>query len=332
MKQQLLFIINFIFIFSLNAQEVPKNILLEHFTNSRCTICASKNPDFYSTIENYEKAIHIAYHPSSPYSSCIFSQHNLSGNDNRANELNVFGSTPRVVVNGTAVSPGSNLINTSDLDNQNNVTTPFDIEINQFQVGSDSMYCEVIVKTVSTTNLTNATIFISLAEQTINYAAPNGEDEHYDVFRMFLTSNSGYSFNLPNNGEDTTFVYGVKIDQEWKGEELITTAFLQGDNNEVLQAEQSKSLAFTTGISSISIVNQVMYPNPTRDYLYINNESLSIDKIEMYNILGSKVKEYYLNDIAIGKLNVSNLNEGNYIVRIYEKDNKIHTTKVVVDY
>lgn len=332
MKQKLLLLINLLFFVALSAQEVPKNIFVEHFTNTRCSVCASKNPTFYNTIANYEKVIHLAYHPSSPYSSCVFSQHNISGNDDRTNELGIYGSTPRVAINGIAKATSSNLINNSDLDAQNNLTTPFDIQINQYQVGNDSMYAEIIISTISASNISNASLYVALAEETINYNAPNGENVHHDVFRRFLSPNSGVLINLPSNGSDTTILLGSIIDQEWKGGELITTAFIKAGNGTVLQAQQSNKLDFTTGISIAKIINKVLYPNPARDFLYINNETQLIDKIEVYNILGSKVKELILNDVKNAKLSVADLNEGNYIVRVYDKNNDIHTTKIVVDY
>lgn len=331
MKHNILLFFSLLFYFFLSAQEVPKNILVEHFTNTRCSVCASKNPAFYNTIDNYEKVIHLAYHPSSPYSSCVFSQHNISGNDNRTNDLGVYGSTLRVVVNGEVKATSSNLISSSDLDPQNNLTTPFDIQLNQFQVGADSMYTEIVLSTVSGTNRTSARLYVALAEETINYNAPNGENVHHDVFRKFLTANNGIVINLPNNGNDTTILFGQKIDQEWDGAELITVAFLEG-NNTILQANKSDKLDFTTGITDAIIINNVLYPNPVKDYIYINNDAQLIDRIEIYNILGSKVKDFNLNDVKKTKLNVSSLNEGNYIVRLYDKQNQIYTTKIIVDY
>lgn len=331
MKQILLLLSNLLLFFSISAQEVPKNILIEHFTNTECSVCASKNLAFYNTISNYEKVIHLAYHPSSPYSSCIFSQHNISANDDRANNLSVYGSTPRVVINGAVRAPSTILITNAELNAQNNLTTPFDMQINQYQVGSDSMYAKIKISAVSTNNSNTAKLYVALAEQTINYNAPNGENIHHDVLRKFLTANNGMLINLPSNGNDTIILLGTKIDQEWKGAELITTAFLQ-DNSNILQANQSAKLDFTTGISLTKIINQVLYPNPAKDFLYIDNEAKLIYKVEMYNILGSKVKDLLLNDMQKGKINVSDLNEGNYILRIYDKNNSFHTTKIVVDY
>ncbi|MCB9295389.1 MAG: hypothetical protein H6559_20035 [Lewinellaceae bacterium] len=57
---------------------------------------------FYNTIAGYEADVHhIAYHPSVPYSSCIFYQANTEENSARASYYSIF-STPRVFFNGTS--------------------------------------------------------------------------------------------------------------------------------------------------------------------------------------------------------------------------------------
>lgn len=53
------------------AQQVPKKVLVAHFTNTRCSVCASRNPGFFNNLDNQNNGdlIHIAYHPSRPYNS-----------------------------------------------------------------------------------------------------------------------------------------------------------------------------------------------------------------------------------------------------------------------
>ena len=75
--------------------QVEKTVVVEHFTNTKCGICASKNPAFYDVLNDYPNVLHIAYHPSSPYSTCAFSMHNHAENDARANYYGVYGPTPQ---------------------------------------------------------------------------------------------------------------------------------------------------------------------------------------------------------------------------------------------
>jgi len=55
-----------------------------------------------------------------------------------------------------------------------------------------------------------------------------------------------------------------------------------------------------------------IYPNPTNEYIYIQTDNL-IDKIEVYNILGKRVIQTKNNN----KINLSNLNDGTYIVKVF---------------
>ena len=329
MKQKLLTVISILFFSLAFAQEVPKNILVEHFTNTYCSVCANKNPTFYNTIAPYEKVVHVAFHPSSPYAACPLNQHNMSENDARTNFYNLYGGTPRIVVNGTVIPSSTNLISNLTLDGQNSLTSPFDIEIEQFQVGNDSMYSEVTISTVAATPITSANIIILLAEESLNFNAQNGENLHHDVFRKFLHSSSE---QLATNGSSVSFTFGSIIDQEWTATELTTTVIIQDNNKEVLQSGQSDKLDFTTGISLTTIIDELLYPNPVKDFLYINNESQLIDKIEIYSIIGSLIERIILDHRQKVKIPVSDFEEGNYIIRIYDIDNNIYSSKIVVDY
>ena len=96
--------------------QVEQKVIIEHFTNTRCGICASRNPAFYQTLAYYPQALHIAYHPSSPYSSCAFNMHNSSENDQRTYFYNIYGGTPRAVIQGEVVAPGNPLITADKID------------------------------------------------------------------------------------------------------------------------------------------------------------------------------------------------------------------------
>ena len=329
MKRQLLILLSFMFSSAAFAQEVPKNILIEHFTNTYCSVCANKNPTFYNTIAPYNKVVHVAFHPSSPYAACPLSQHNMSENDDRTNFYNLYGGTPRIVVNGNVVPSASNLISNVLLDSQNNLTSPFSISIQQFQQGPDSMYSVVTINTVAATSVTSANVIILLAEETLNLNAQNGENVHHDVFRKFLNNTNE---PLAANGASVSFTFGSKIDQDWSPSQLITTVILQAANKDALQTEQSNKLDFSTGISLTKIIDEVMYPNPAKDFLYIDNKEQLIEKIEIYSIIGSLVKRIDLDHRAKVKISVSDFQEGSYIVRIYDLNNKIYTRKIVVDF
>ena len=62
---------NFLFLSIFGISQVQQNVIIEHFTNTRCGICGVRNPGLYTNISEYPEIIHIAFHPSSPYSTCV---------------------------------------------------------------------------------------------------------------------------------------------------------------------------------------------------------------------------------------------------------------------
>lgn len=70
-----------------------------------------------------------------------------------------------------------------------------------------------------------------------------------------------------------------------------------------------------------------LYPNPvTNGKVYINTTDNAPKKILIFDVLGTKVLEATL----LGKeLNLSDINPGVYVLRVYEKD-KIATRKLII--
>ena len=92
---------------NINSEAQNRKVLVEHFTNTKCPICKSNNPGFYTRYNKYkENAIHIYIHPSVPYSSCALNLANVPGNSARQNNYDLFG-TPTAYLDGK--SGGSNL-------------------------------------------------------------------------------------------------------------------------------------------------------------------------------------------------------------------------------
>ncbi len=65
-------------------------VVVEHFTNTRCGICASRNPAFKENVANHPKVLSITIHPSRPYSSCELHKHNPGDNDSRTNYYDIL--------------------------------------------------------------------------------------------------------------------------------------------------------------------------------------------------------------------------------------------------
>lgn len=94
------------------------------------------------------------------------------------------------------------------------------------------------------------------------------------------------------------------------------------------------SVSITTGISSVSFdlnsgIN--VYPIPNHDgIVYIDHNISDLNKIEVFDILGNLIVTQNINnDNKKLKLNLSELNTGNYFIR-FTANNKVSTKKIAI--
>lgn len=79
--------------------------------------------------------------------------------------------------------------------------------------------------------------------------------------------------------------------------------------------------SFNSAGATLSVIDVLLaentiklYPNPVKDFLQISNhQNIKIDKIEIYNVIGKKIK-IFKNDLET--LDVSKISEGIYLVKI----------------
>ena len=68
-----------------------------------------------------------------------------------------------------------------------------------------------------------------------------------------------------------------------------------------------------------------VYPNPVTDILYFKGTG-KIEKAEIYNMVGQKVKSF---DSVEGQIDVSSLSKGDYILQYSMKGGKQETYKFI---
>src|SRR5690606_29163433 len=84
---------------------------------------------------------------------------------------------------------------------------------------------------------------------------------------------------------------------------------------------------FTLGISQNDIAGLQVYPNPVSNgNLFITSDSTAPKAVVVYDVLGKVVAKATVDNMP---MNVSNLNQGVYIVKITE-EGKTATRKLVV--
>lgn len=313
--------------------QVAKKVVVEHFTNTKCSACAARNPGFYSNYNSQSGVMHLAVHPSSPYSACVLSQHNVSENDGRTNYYGIYGGTPRLVIQGVVVSGSADYSNTSIFTPYISKLSPASIKITQIKYGNDSIRSKVVVKTMSTHTLSSLNLFVALAEDTINYTGSNGEPKHYDVFRKAYTPTSGIIINLPSTiGDSVVYTKSTTVNGAWNFSRIFTLAILQETSSkEVVQAEWAKST--NTSITGIieSNENEKNISIYTSDKIvYINQVQSSEDlKIEISDLAGRKI----VTDIIKNKSATIDLNgfeSGVYFYSTIFNNQQVKSGKLII--
>lgn len=321
----------FFFTSNINAQDVPKNIVVEHFTNTRCSACASRNPGFYNVLNQNPDVIHIAYHPSRPYSSCLFSTQNRVQNDARPIFYGIFGSTPRFVVNG--VERSGQATSSTVYNEFKNQTTPVDLKVKVAKAGTDEIEISFDVDIKSNNNIGSVNYLMALVEDTVFYNAPNGERIHRDVFRKSLSDGNLPSFQIPQE-EGNKFSFQDKIKQEdfWDLSRIYAIVILTDSNKKVVQVAKSPLLNPDI-ISSTHDAPQVteslsIYPNPvSNDLFFRTHQKEIIQKVTIINHVGQKILEVSP-DQNESSINVSELNPGTYFLEV-SFDNSVSVQKFI---
>ncbi len=311
-----------------NAQ-VPKKTMVEHFTNTKCSICASRNPGLKANFDLHPDVLHISIHPSAPYSTCYLSQQNTVDNDARTNYYGVYGGTPRIVINGTVISNATNYADTSLFASYGGGMSTMRIDISQFAVGADSIQSRMVIKRVlAGPPMPSAVLFAGLVEDTVFGNGGNGELQHYNVLRRALFTSQGTAVNLPASVGDSlvmtkTEAYGLVWDQD----RMATVAILQEASSKALiQCEMSSTFKNTvvTGMARAleDQVEIVIYPNPAHEFLNVKLEVATGAEasIEMLDLSGKLVASQHCGILGSGshhlRIATQDLPAGMYMARV----------------
>ena len=314
--------------------QVPKKVVVEHFTNTKCSLCASRNPGFYTNYNAQSGVIHLAVHPSSPYSACFLSQHNAVENDARTNYYGVYGSTPRLVIQGVVISSGANYSSSSIFTPYLGQLSPASIKIVQSKYGNDSIRSRIVVKTVALHSLPGLSLFVALAEEVINYTGSNGEPVHYDVFRKSLTGTSGVNITLPATiGDSVVYTMSSTVNGAWNFSKIFTLAILQEKvSKAVVQAQNisASSNNISTGISNLYLSNTNITAVVTADGIMVKQDKfIENTSITIYDVMGrvliNKALTTNLETVAL-----PNVSPGIYLYSIKSKESIIKTDKLFI--
>lgn len=299
--------------------QIAKTNIVEHFTNSNCSICANQNPGIYTTLGNNPSVLHITYHPSSPYASCVFSMANPIENDARTNFYNIYGGTPRLIVNGVSTTT-ANL--SSTLTNISTSMTNFYVNATQQFITLDSILVKVVVKKIATDTISQALLFVGAKQDTINQTTGNGESIHQDVFRKGLTSMTGDMITLPTTINDSTlYTFSYKVGPTWNANQMKSIAILQHTSTKAVinSAESINIQSVPTTLYENTLEELKVYPNPSNENILIKTK-IQYTSYEIVSIQGKVVAK---GNIANNQISVIQISNGTYFLKLVSNGNSI---------
>ncbi len=322
MKKILLFISISVFILQEPFSQAKRYIFLEHFTNTRCGVCAGSNPGFFNLLTNYKDNYHhMTIHPPIPYSNCLLYQANTADNTARMNYHGILG-TPTVVINGL-IKKSAGSITAANLNAELNKTSPVQILVKES--GMNNRTATIEIKTVGSKPAGNYKLYVAALERVLNYASPNGEKVHYNVFRDFLSAADGEIIDLAENGSSVLKSYNITIPANWVVNQIYIIAWIHNaDTKEVLNSGTAADVVTST--SEISQLQFKIYPNPVDELLQIEwpNSLTVATRLSITNLLGTEI---YVTDLKAGTRNmeipVHNYSKGIYFVRIQNGNDKV---------
>lgn len=307
--------------------QVDRRVVVEHFTNTRCGICASRNPAFNVNMANHPEVLRLTIHPSRPYSSCELHKHNSADNDARTNFYDILGGTPRLVIQGDVVSSGANYGSAAIFDAYEETTTPYDIKVEMLKRTSDSLTARVVIRKVADDARSSLFLYTPAVEDTLQFNAPNGEKEHYNVLRKILFNNS---IVAPVNIEDSLEVMvRTEMHSDWVSNNMTVIAIAQDEGSkEILQAANSSDNPSveeedeTSSVSTKRITEGIsVYPNPSMGIYTISGTGITNADLKLRDVNGSIIlSTSFMNNDTI---NLSQFSNGVYFLSIVTKDSVI---------
>ncbi len=318
----------------LEAQSFKKYVFLEHITNTRCGICASRNPGFFTTIAKHpQDVVHISYHPSFPYSSCELYKANPLENNGRVAFYNDVAGTPTVVMNGKTLSGGSTLITDAQINTAKLLTSP--VEIKVIETGTNTRKFKVTINKVAGTVLPagNYVFYGYMAEKYLPLATPNGEKEHHDVFRKALTAIGGtdVTSSLTSSNTFEVLLPDYTVPAAYNEKEMYLIAFIQNTTTKEILNVGTK---FTTTTSTETIVDAqewfTVFPNPVQTSLQLELKAdVQVDELSILDAQGKVVLQKSIaNTEDLRNIDVSAFSAGIYSLKI-RSGHKIAIQKIV---
>lgn len=318
--------LGFVLVSLQSMAQIPLQSVVEHFTNTSCSVCAANNAGIYAAIKNKPNILYVSFHPSSPYPSDIFNIQNKAENDDRTKFYNIYGATPRTILNGEQVSYSS--LNAAIESKSSNMSN-YSIDVIQTEGTNNQFWVQTVIKKIANDSSKYAKILVLVLEDTIQQTGNNGEPTHYHVFRKAMTAITGNMVELPANIGDSLVINNNFIaETSWDIKRLHSMAILQNNSKTLLNSGVSKNNKGSTGWKEeiFEAYAPFIFPNPINTHVIYSN--LDLLHLAIFNQLGEKVMTIPLIE-RNQAISLENLGSGIYTLVAESIDSKFLVQKIV---
>ena len=317
MQKQLLLLTLCLLTTAHSAQTSAKRyVLIEHFTNSKCSSCARKIPAFYNLIDDYPDDIHhISIHPPYPYSTCALYQANTTENKGRSDFYGVFG-TPSVALNGVLQPISTPLLSNTTLQEYLGDTSPLWLKVEE-SGPNNARVATITAHSLSAIPGGSYKIYAAVMEKTINFNGGNGELVHHDVFRKMLAGINGSDFTPAPAGQTVTHTFNFSINANWNANEIYVLAWVQNTATEEVLNSGTRFDAQVTGADDLPAQSVRIQPNPATSTAWAFIGDDAAQQVEVFAANGQRVAVSFENETpGTVEIATENLAPGIYFVKI----------------
>lgn len=327
-KHNLLLLILFSASAALAQTSAKQYLLIEHFTNSKCSVCASKNPAFFNLINQFPDDIHhISIHPPIPYNSCGLYLANTTENTARTNYYGIPG-TPAIAINGVEQPITTPILTNATLQGLLGMTSPLWLQVSE-SGPNNARVASITAHSLSTIPAGPYKIYAAVVEKTVNFAGGNGETVHHNVFRKMLPEINGADFTPAAVGQSVQFNFDFAINAAWNPNEVYVLAWVQRTSDKEILNSGTRFDPILTATGEAATQTISIQPNPVNDIAVARIGDDVAQQIEVYSVNGQRASVSFENQDA-GNVSIptATLPAGIYFLKI-TGEKAVYTGKMV---
>jgi hypothetical protein len=314
-----------------------RKVLQEEFTQASCPPCADENPAYDQLLAQNRidgKVTLIKYHVGWPGVDPM-NDFNAVEAEERVISMGVTG-VPCAWSDGVEVPtcagyfPGAPACLTQqNIDDQVSIPSIFDILIATSKNGNDYNLSYSITAT-NDFPLTTFRVYAALIEDSINYGLPpgtNGETEFPQVMRKMFPTTDGVILPTLAAGQSFSQSFTTPILIDYVEDMLRVIVFVEDNETRIIYQSEMTDQQIVSGIekNNINEISLRAYPQPAKDKIYISGIQKASDIIscDIINTLGESVCPAVSVSAIAGGIDVSNLKDGIYLLRLKKSDGNI---------